>query len=86
VGGKIFDAANDMTESADDFLQKLVEVSGTASGYEYIKPTNSYEEALTTTSLIRPYLARALLGWEPRKPGLVDGLTTYYAAYLASRD
>lgn len=86
VGGKIFDAANDMTESADDFLQKLVEVSGTASGYEYIKPTNSYEEALTTTSLIRPYLARALLGWEPRKAGLVDGLTTYYAAYLASRD
>jgi hypothetical protein len=46
----------------------------------------AYEEALTTTSLIRPYLARALLGWQPRKAGLVDGLATYYAAYLASRD
>jgi nucleoside-diphosphate-sugar epimerase len=40
VGGKIFDAANDMTESADDFLQKLVEVSGAGGGYEYMKPTN----------------------------------------------
>jgi hypothetical protein len=40
VGGKIFDAANDITESADDFLEKLVEVSGASGGYEYIKPTN----------------------------------------------
>jgi hypothetical protein len=45
-----------------------------------------YEEALATTSLVRPYLARALLGWQPRKTGLVDGLETYYAAYLASRN
>jgi hypothetical protein len=40
VGGKIFDVANDMTESVDDFLQKLAEVSRTGGGYEYIKPTN----------------------------------------------
>jgi hypothetical protein len=40
VGGKIFDVANDMTESVDDFLQKLAEVSGTGGGYEYIKATN----------------------------------------------
>jgi len=29
-----------MTESVDDFLGKLVEVSGTKGGYEYIKPNN----------------------------------------------
>lgn len=86
AGGRIFDAVNDMTESADDFLGKLVEVSGTKQGYEYMKPTNLYEEALGTTSLIRPYLGRALLGWQPKKAGLVDGLTTYYAAYLATRE
>jgi len=28
AGGKIFDAANDITESVDDVLEKLVEVSG----------------------------------------------------------
>jgi hypothetical protein len=43
-----------------------------------------YQTALTTTSLLRPYLARALLGWRPKKAGLIDGLPTYYAAYLAS--
>jgi len=85
VGGKIMDAANPLTESVDDFLEKLVEVSGAKGGYEYIKPTNAYEEALTTTSLVRPYLARALLDWQPKKSGLVDGLPIYYAAYLASR-
>jgi len=107
AGGKIFDAANPLTESVDDFLEKLVEVSGAKGVYEYIKPTNgesfpsiifdmsgwtyfffgvAYEEALTTTSLVRPYLARALLDWQPRKAGLIDGLPIYYAAYLASRN
>jgi nucleoside-diphosphate-sugar epimerase len=40
VGGKIFDAANDQTESVDDLLQKLVEVSGAKGPYVYIAPTN----------------------------------------------
>lgn len=47
VGGKIFDAVNDQTESADDFLEQLVNVSGAKAPYEYIKPSNctfySYE-------------------------------------------
>ncbi|KDQ51278.1 hypothetical protein JAAARDRAFT_62670 [Jaapia argillacea MUCL 33604] len=83
LGGLVFDAANDLTESADDVLAKLAEVAG-VKGYEYIKPSNLYEVALGTTCLLRPYLGRALLGWQPKKPGLVDGLATYYAAWKAS--
>lgn len=37
--GKIFDAANDMTESVDDFLAKLAETSG-SRGYAYLQPSN----------------------------------------------
>ncbi|EPQ54392.1 NAD P-binding protein [Gloeophyllum trabeum ATCC 11539] len=84
VGGKIFDAANDFTESQDDVLNKLVEVSGAKGPYEWIKPEHPYHDALACTCLLRPYLARALLGWQPKKPGLVDGLSTYYAAWKAS--
>jgi nucleoside-diphosphate-sugar epimerase len=39
IGGKIFDASNPTTESVDEFLQKLVEISG-VKGYEYRKPGN----------------------------------------------
>ena len=42
-----------------------------------------YEVALGASTLLRPYLARALLGWRPSKPGLVDGLAIYYAAWKA---
>jgi len=84
VGGQIFDAVNDQTESVDHFLQKLVEVSGATGSYQYITPTNLYEVAISGTTLIRPYLARALLGWRSKKPGLVDGLETYYFASLAA--
>ncbi|KAH8103279.1 hypothetical protein BXZ70DRAFT_715169 [Cristinia sonorae] len=83
IGGKIFDVVNDNTESVDDILTKAVAVSG-ASGFEYIQPTNPFEVALATTQLIRPHLARALLGWVPRKASIVDGLEIYFAAWKAS--
>ncbi|KAJ6517235.1 hypothetical protein C8R47DRAFT_1062927 [Mycena vitilis] len=83
VGGKIFDASNGTSQSVDDLLQRLVQVSG-AKGYEYRKPENLFEEALASSGVVRPYLANALLGWCTKKPGLVDGLETYYAAWLAS--
>ncbi|KAJ6505405.1 hypothetical protein C8R45DRAFT_972593 [Mycena sanguinolenta] len=83
LGGKILDAANSQTESVDDLLAKLVQVSG-AKSYEYRAPENKFEEAMQATTLVRPYLANALLGWVPKKPGLVEGLDIYYAAWLAS--
>ncbi|KAF9016378.1 NAD(P)-binding protein [Hymenopellis radicata] len=83
LGGKIFDAANDTTESEEDVLTKLVKISG-ASGYRLKKPDTVFERALCQTSLVRPYLGRALLGWQPKKIGLVDGLATYYASWKAS--
>jgi len=84
VGGKIFDASNDVTESTDDFLRKLAEISGAKGPYEYISPSNLFELALGTTSILRPYLARSLLGWQPRKAGLTDHLEIYYNAWKAS--
>ncbi|KAJ7290051.1 hypothetical protein C8J57DRAFT_1164244 [Mycena rebaudengoi] len=83
IGGKIFDASNPTTESVDEFLQKLVEISG-VKGYEYRKPGNLFEEALASSALIRPYLANALLGWSAKKPSLTQGLETYYAAWHAT--
>jgi nucleoside-diphosphate-sugar epimerase len=84
LNGIVFDVTSEKTESVDDFLEKLVKVSG-AKGFEYTKPANTYEEALASTNLVRPTLARTLLGWTPLKPGLVDGLKTYYEAWLAQR-
>jgi len=84
LGGKIFDASNSHSESVDDLLARLVQVSGAKGPYEYRKPENLFEEAVQASAVIRPYLANALLGWSPKKPGLVDGLETYYAAWLAS--
>ncbi|KAK6974911.1 NAD(P)-binding protein [Favolaschia claudopus] len=84
VGGKIFDGANSVTESVDDLLEKLVRVSGAKGPCEYREPADPFEEAITTTTLLRPYLANALLGWTPKKQGFVDGLEVYYAAWQAS--
>lgn len=82
-GGKAFDAANDFTESVDEILAAVAKVSG-AEGFAYREPANPFESAVATTTLLKPYLARALLGWQPRKMGLVEGIAIYYAAYLVS--
>ncbi|KAI0359910.1 NAD-P-binding protein [Trametes cingulata] len=82
--GQIFDGSNDVNESTDAFLQRLVEVSGAKGPFEYTAPSNPFEVALSTTSILRPYLGRALLGWRPRKAGLLDHLDIYYKAWQAS--
>lgn len=38
--GQIFDASNDVNESTDAFLQRLVEVSGASAPYQYREPAN----------------------------------------------
>ena len=43
-----------------------------------------FEEALTATSLLRPYLGRALLDWYPRKHGFLADLELYYNAWKAN--
>ncbi|TDL25628.1 NAD-binding protein [Rickenella mellea] len=82
--GVIFDASNNQTESVEDILINIVEVSG-ASGYSFREPDNVFEQAVATTTLIRPSLGRALLGWAPKKAGFVDGMKTYYASWQAAQ-
>lgn len=82
--GLTFDAGNPQSESVDDILAKLAQVAG-LKGYTYKKPTNAFEEAMTTTAFSRPSLGRALVGWVPKKLGLVDGMALYYHAYVASQ-
>lgn len=33
---------------------------------------------------MRPYLAKTLLGWQPKKLGFGDGLSIYYEAWKTS--
>lgn len=40
AAGKIFDAANNTTESVDELLAKLVTISGAKGTYEYTSPSN----------------------------------------------
>ncbi|KAJ7584609.1 hypothetical protein C8J56DRAFT_1090410 [Mycena floridula] len=85
LGGLTFIASNDFTESTGDLLQMLAELVG-VDGYEYRAPANAFEAAVATTALIRPYLARSLVGWQPRKTSLIDGLDVYFAAFLVSQE
>jgi len=82
--GMTFDAANSQSESVDDILATLARVSG-CKGYSFKAPSNTFELAMTTTCFSRPTLGRALMGWAPKKFGLVDGMQVYYNTWLASQ-
>ena len=100
VHGKVFVASNSSTESADSILAALVKIFGAkgyeyiqpSNGACFgsyplltcLSAASAFEEALASTALIRPYLAKTLLGWQPTKASLLDGLETYFAAWQAS--
>ncbi|KAI0782890.1 NAD(P)-binding protein [Abortiporus biennis] len=83
VGGNVFAGVNDATESVDDILTVLVKISG-AKGFEYSVASNPFEAAIASTNIVRPYLARSLLGWRPVKASVVDHLQIYFDAWKAS--
>jgi len=82
--GLTFIACNDFTERFTDVLDAIAGESG-AKGWTLRKPSNAFEQAVSSTIMTRPSLARSLLGWQPRKAGLVDGMKQYYSAWLAAQ-
>jgi nucleoside-diphosphate-sugar epimerase len=60
------------------FMLRLFIAHGSLTGVY-----TAWEEGLACTSLLKPYLARSLLGWQPKKMSLVEGLSLYYAAWKA---
>jgi len=83
IPGIIFDISNNYPEALAHIITQLQAVSGTYKTV-YHKPENDFHRALNSTALLRPTLARSLLGWEPRKPPLAEGMKVYYHAWLAS--
>ena len=78
------EGSNFATESVDLLLARVAELAGLDS-YSYKTPSSPFEIAVSGTSVVRGTLARSLLGWQPVKPSLIDGLSTYYRSSLASK-
>ncbi|PWN53134.1 NAD(P)-binding protein [Violaceomyces palustris] len=84
VKGLKLEASNSATESVDLLIHQLSRLVGLGSEkVVYKEPETPFEIALSGTSVVRPTLARSLLGWTTRKPSLVDGLPGYFRAYVA---
>lgn len=77
------EGSNFATESVDLFLSRVAELAGLDS-YSYETPVSPFEIALSGTSIVRGTLARSILGWQPVKPSLIDGLQVYYRSSLAN--
>lgn len=78
------EGSNFATESVDLLLSRVAELAGLGS-YSYKTPSSPFEIALSGTSVVRGTLARSLLGWNPVKPSLIDGLPAYYRSSLANK-
>jgi len=83
--GQAFVACNPQSESFKDIMDAVVRVSG-AKGvfFRDADPKNAYENAFQSTTNIKPVLGNSLLGWQPKKLGLVDGMDIYWASFVAS--
>lgn len=78
------EGSNFATESVDLLLSRVTELAG-LDGYSYKTPSSPFEVALSGTSVVRGTLARSILGWQPLKPSLIDGLPAYYRSSLANK-
>lgn len=67
----------------EDFLERVGEIVGAKGGIEYFEASSPYDVAMASTQVVRPYVAKALLGWAPTKPGMVDSAKALLLAHIA---
>ncbi|CAO1622148.1 unnamed protein product [Parajaminaea phylloscopi] len=84
VKGLILDIANPATESIDALMNHLCAYTGKpADAWEYRAPASPLDDALVRTVIVRSPRATSLLGWQPTKLSLIDGLPRYFETYKA---
>ncbi|KAI8577938.1 hypothetical protein K450DRAFT_282084 [Umbelopsis ramanniana AG] len=82
--GQIFNLANRQTENVTDVIKAMARAANVDVKITYQKATNPFEEAL---GLHGPTFdvskAISVLGYEQRRPGVVDGMNRYYKSWKA---
>lgn len=74
-----------MLQVGDIASQRIVRLASPGVLWPLTLLRPDFETALASTTLIRPHAAKALLGWQPRKPSLCDAIEAYYASWKASQ-
>jgi len=82
--GHIFNVTNRQTENITDIVKAMARAAGKEVKITYKKPSNGFEEALGIYSPTFD-IAKAIsvLGFEQKRPGVVDGMDRYYKSWKA---
>ncbi|KAK4052377.1 bifunctional endoribonuclease/protein kinase ire1 [Microbotryomycetes sp. JL201] len=91
VQGIIFDASNPYPESLKVILERLAKVANAqgptfidATNGKFLRLTTHFERAIASSDLLRPTLAKSLLGWQAKRAPMAQDISVYYKAWLAS--
>ncbi|EJT99999.1 NADP-binding protein [Dacryopinax primogenitus] len=79
--GLCFDACNLSSESAEDVIRALSRASG-CNELAFTQEKSLENYALSTSMVTRPSLARSIVGWQPRKMALTDGMELYWMSWI----
>lgn len=84
--GQIFNLANRNSENITDIVNAMARAANVKIKIIYQAPTNAWEEALGTRGpTFDVSKAINILGYEQRRPGVVDGMDRYYRSWKASQ-
>ncbi|KAI8317870.1 NAD(P)-binding protein [Martensiomyces pterosporus] len=76
-------AANRSAESVAEIIEAVRGISDKEIEVETYECANFVDFGLSANQILDTRLTRSVVGWEPRKPSLVDGISLYYEAWKA---
>ncbi|ORY30349.1 hypothetical protein BCR39DRAFT_529303 [Naematelia encephala] len=82
--GQTFLAINPASERLTDILDAVVRITGLES--YIVKQADPKNAAWVSTLNAKASLGAALVGWQPKRMSLVDGMPIYWPAFVASKD
>jgi nucleoside-diphosphate-sugar epimerase len=87
IDGELFNLADDMQPKCVDVMRRCVEVAGYKGEITFEGPMegNNTSTWFDQNELISSEKARRLLGWVPRRPGILEGAPAAYAAWKVAQ-
>ncbi|RGB39651.1 hypothetical protein C1646_620013 [Rhizophagus diaphanus] len=83
IKGQKFIIVNNQSESIGDMFDAIARITQYKGEVKYKSPTNEFEEAMASTGIFSNKKAQAILGWNQRQLGFVDGINTWWNSYKA---
>jgi nucleoside-diphosphate-sugar epimerase len=78
--GEIFNVSS-YSAKVEDVFKAIMKITGHKRGISYYEPQDPFSQCLALSQQLSSQKIKIRLGWNPKKPTIIEGIAIYYSAW-----